>query len=468
MMPHRLTLARMAQLIRQRKLSPVELVEALLRQIERENPHLNAFIEIYADEALAEAGKAASRLAREDSAGPLCGVPVTIKDSLDIKGRVTSCGSLLRRGSVAEAHSTPVERLVKAGAILLGKTSTPEFLYNYETDNRLIGRTSNPWNPEWTAGGSSGGESAAIASFMSPGGVGSDGGGSIREPAHFCGIAGLKPTPGRVPAFGHWPEITPPTGFMGVVGPMARTVEDVSLLFRVLEGPDVRDPYSHEPEPPPRGAQPARIAVLRQCGPTPVQPRCGEAVAQAARLLAELGHPIEELDFQRLDGAFELWRFLFIDWTAPGVRSFINGREFHCSWTGLELISLAAGQAPPTQDQLNSVLAHQSAMRRELVEWMGGDILLLLPGFGTTAFPHRQRRFETPEGCIGLLDAVRTVAPANVLGLPSLAVPVLPGGSGQAPAGIQLMGPPDSEERLLEIGQLLEHARGPLPVPDFN
>ncbi len=466
-MPHRLTLARMAQLIRQRKLSPVELVEALLKQIERRNPRLNAFIEIYDEQARAAALSAADRLAAGDEPGHLFGIPVTIKDSLDIAGRFTSCGSLLRRGICAECHSAPVERLLEAGAIVLGKTSTPEFLYYYETDNRLIGRTSNPWNPEWTAGGSSGGEASAIASLMSPGGVGSDGGGSIREPAHFCGIVGLKPTPGRVPAFGHWPEIAPPTGFMGVAGPMARTVGDVELLFSVLAGPDARDPYSHEPAPPVMPAGKPRIAVLRQAGPVPVQPRCREAVDRAASLLAAEGYSIEEFDFSLIDGAFELWRFLFVDWTAPGVRGFINGRESDCSWTGLELLSLVQDQAAPTRDQLDSVLCRQAAMRRTIADWMAGGILILMPGFGTTAFPHRQNRFETASGPIGLLDAVRTVAPANVLGLPSLVVPVL-AGDGQAPAGVQLMGPPDSEEILFEIGKDLEEARGPLPWPRLS
>ncbi len=456
----------MAQLIRQRKLSPVELVDSLLRRIEGRNAELNAFIEVYAEQALAAAEAALRRLAREDAPGALCGVPVTIKDSFDIAGRVTNCGSLLRRGSAAGKHAAPVERLLAAGAILLGKTSTPEFLYNYETDNRLIGKTSNPWNPLWTAGGSSGGEAAAIAAFMSPGGVGSDGGGSIRQPAHFCGIAGLKPTPGRISIAGHWPEIVPPAGFMGAAGPMARTVEDVALLFRILEGPDERDPYSHEPAPLERGAEPLRIAVLRQCGPTPVQARCRDAVDRAAALLATQGHIVEELDFRLLDGAFELWRFLFIDWAAPGVRAFIGGREHNCSWTGLELLALADGQSPPTQDHLESVLRRRTEIRRELLDRMGGHTLLLLPGFGTTAFPHRQRRFETPGGSIGLLDAVRVVAPANILGLPSLAVPVLPGGGGEAPAGIQLVGPADAEERLLETGLELEEARGPLACPD--
>jgi len=247
---------------------------------------------------------------------------------------------------------------------------------------------------------------------------------------------------------------------------MARTVEDVAILFSALAGPDARDPYSHEPAPPAMPAGKPHIAVLQPAA-IPVQARCSDAVDRAASLFAAEGYEVEEFDFALLEGAFELWRFLFIDWTAPGVRAFINGRESDCSWTGLELLSLVQGCPAPTQDQLDAVLSHQAAMRSAVVTWMSRGNLLLMPGFGTTAFPHRQCRFETPAGAINLLDAVRTVAPANVLGLPSLAVPVL-AGDGEAPAGIQIMGLPDSEALLLDVGRVLEGARGPLPPPPLS
>src|SRR5690606_4937318 len=143
----------------------------------------------------------------------------------------------------ASVDSTAVKRLRSAGGIILGKTNCAEFLGNWETDNYITGRTNNPWNFSHTAGGSSGGESAAISAFFSAGGVGSDGGGSVRVPAHFCGIAGLKPTPGRIPATGHFPEISHPGGLLGVAGPMARTVKDVRMLFDVLAGYDPLDPF---------------------------------------------------------------------------------------------------------------------------------------------------------------------------------------------------------------------------------
>jgi amidase len=234
-MPNHLALADMAERIRKGELSPVELVEAHLRQIERHNPDINAFVIMLADEAR----EAAIRAGRQrESLGPLHGVPVTVKDSFDMQGLPTSCGSRFFEDLPARRDSTAARRLRAAGAIILGKTNCPEFLANYETDNYIIGRTNNPWDLTRTPGGSSGGESAAIASFMSAGGIGSDGGGSVRIPAHFTGIAGMKPTPGRISAAGHVPAITHPGGLLGVAGPMARSARDLKLLFDVLEGYD--------------------------------------------------------------------------------------------------------------------------------------------------------------------------------------------------------------------------------------
>src|ERR1051326_2725328 len=242
-MPQHLTLAQMVAQIRSRRLSPVELVEAHLRQIEKHNPQLNAFVRVLGTEAMDAAKRAEDRPAG-DARGPLDGIPVTIKDSFDMEGLPTTCGSRFFAHLRAANDATAVQRLRAAGAIPIGKTNCPEFLNNYETDNLVTGRTNNPWDLERTAGGSSGGESAAIAAFCSAGGIGSDGGGSVRIPAHFCGIAGLKPTPGRVSAAGHLPEINHPGGLLGVAGPMARTAEDVRILFEVLAGYDSQDPFS--------------------------------------------------------------------------------------------------------------------------------------------------------------------------------------------------------------------------------
>src|SRR5213082_2884900 len=234
----------MAEQIRHRKISPVELVEAHLRKIKKLNPVLNAFVQVDAEGAFRQAREAEVAVRRGAKLGALHGVPVSIKSSIEVAGFRCEAGTKLRQGTVASQDAPLVSRLRDAGAIILGTTKTPELLMAWETDNLLYGRTSNPWDLTRTPGGSSGGEAAAIASGMSAAGVGSDGGGSIRVPAHFSGICGLKPTPGRVPATGHFPESLGPFAALGVVGPMARTVGDLDLLFRIMAGADWGDTSS--------------------------------------------------------------------------------------------------------------------------------------------------------------------------------------------------------------------------------
>src|SRR6202041_2438452 len=193
----------MAEQVRAGEISPVELVEAHLARIERLNPKLNAFATVDAERARARARAAEAAAAApggKNALGSLHGVPVTVKSSIDVAGLACECGSVLRKGYTPETDAPLVARLRGAGAIILGNTNVPEFLMAYESDNSMYGRVNNPWDLARTAGGSSGGESAAIAAGCSAGGVGSDGGGSIRIPAHFTGICGLKPTPGRVPS----------------------------------------------------------------------------------------------------------------------------------------------------------------------------------------------------------------------------------------------------------------------------
>jgi Asp-tRNA(Asn)/Glu-tRNA(Gln) amidotransferase A subunit family amidase len=248
-----------ARRIRAREVSPVEVAREHLERIARLNPFLNAFVDWQPDVVMAQARAAEDAVMRGGSGhtpgdglgrerdhglGPLHGVPISIKSSIDVAGHRCEAGSRLRAGYVAESDAPLVARLRAAGAVILGVTNTPEYLMAWETDNLLYGRTNNPWDLERTAGGSSGGEAAAIAAGPSAGGVGSDGGGSIRVPAHFCGICGLKPTPGRIPSTGHFPKAGGPFALLGVVGPMARTVEDMRVLFEAMAGWDDGDPCS--------------------------------------------------------------------------------------------------------------------------------------------------------------------------------------------------------------------------------
>ena len=231
------TLAEITHEIRSKNVSPVEIVDSHLKRIEALQPKLNAFVHLDPEGAREQARAAESLVLRGARLGPLHGVPLTIKSCIDVAGWPCPAGSLLRKDCASKQDAPLVSRLKAAGTILLGSTNTPEFLMAYETDNLLTGKTSNPWNLAHSAGGSSGGEAAAIAPGCSAGGVGSDGGGSIRVPAHFCGICGLKLTPGHIPATGHFPPGAGAFSWIGVVGPMARTIADVRSLFEVMAGP---------------------------------------------------------------------------------------------------------------------------------------------------------------------------------------------------------------------------------------
>src|SRR6516225_5056855 len=255
--------------LRKRELSPVEIVTAHLERVQEMQPKLNAFVHFDAESALARARKAEAAFVHGEELQALAGITLTVKSSMDVAGWPCPAGSLLRKDYVPTMDAVAVARLEAAGAILLGNTNTPEFLMAYETDNRLTGKTSNPWNLAYSAGGSSGGEAAAIAAGCSMGGVGSDGGGSIRTPAHFSGICGLKPTPGRIPSSGHYPAGNSAFGWLGVVGPMARTVGDLKILFAALREPDgdrlstVRTKAAAElPHPKMRPGAKLRIGIL--------------------------------------------------------------------------------------------------------------------------------------------------------------------------------------------------------------
>ena len=272
------------------------------------NPALNAYVGLDADRARADArgractpapapGTRTAPRTRHPAPGtrqPLLGVPISIKSSISVAGLPFETGSRFRAGVRGDVDATLVARLRAAGAIVLGVTNVAEQLMAWETDNALYGRTNSPWALDRTPGGSSGGEAAAIAAGLSAGGVGSDGGGSIRVPAHFSGICGLKPTPGRVPATGHFPPCGGPFALTGVVGPMARTIDDVRLLLEVMAGADIGDPNGH---PVPLriadcGLQIAdcRVGVFEDDGIVPVDADTRRAIRQAARWLEDAGH----------------------------------------------------------------------------------------------------------------------------------------------------------------------------------
>src|SRR6516162_7702073 len=276
-------------LLRTKKISALELANEYIRQIERLNPQINALVDFDPDRvrALARSIDASTK-----KLGALAGLPVTVKSSISTAGYRCEIGSMVNRGSVPSQDATVVARLRAAGAVILATTNCPEYLMAYVTDNLLHGCTNNPWNLDYTPGGSSGGESAAIAAGMSAGGLGSDSGGSVRVPAHFTGICSLKPTPGRIPGMGHLPPCVGPFSFLGAIGPMARTIGDVKLLFHVLSGQDSADPAS----PPLALRKPSleevkklQVGYFEDDGLVPVTPETRQAVNDAADALRSAG-----------------------------------------------------------------------------------------------------------------------------------------------------------------------------------
>src|SRR6266576_4686799 len=300
----------MSRQVREKRISPVELAEAHLAKIERLNPKLNAFVHVDPEPVRRQAREAEAAVRSGPVLGPLHGVPISIKSSIEVAGMKCEAGTRLRAGLVATHDAPLVERLRRAGVVILGVTNTPELLMAWETDNLLYGRTNSPWDLARTPGGSSGGEAAAIASGMSAAGVGSDGGGSIRVPAHFSGICGLKPTPGRIPATGHFPNSVGPFALIGVVGPMARKVQDLKLLFEVMQGPDIGDPSAVSVPvrwPDRDELKKVPIGYFEDDGRTPVTSETRAAVRTAAEALTRAGFQVEPFRPDGLELARQLW-----------------------------------------------------------------------------------------------------------------------------------------------------------------
>jgi Asp-tRNA(Asn)/Glu-tRNA(Gln) amidotransferase A subunit family amidase len=465
-----LSIAEIAGGLRGNKFQALDVVEAHLKNIARLQPQLNAFTHIDEVGALAQARDADAVRHSGAPIGPLHGVPITLKSSVDVAGWPCPAGSQLRRNYVPMVEAPLVSRLKSAGAIPLGNTNTPEYLMAYETDNALHGtnanRTSNPWNVEHSAGGSSGGEAAAIASGCSAGGVGSDGGGSIRVPAHFCGICGLKPTPGRVPATGHFPPSDGAFSWLGVVGPMARTVADVRALFEVLRGQDAGDALSAPVAPRILSSTDLpgmRIGLLEGAALGTQTLETSAAVQTAAKILALRGFDLEPLRISELPRALELWWFFFGPMVAHLFRDSIAAEdEPQLSAQFREYLEVAGADEGPTLDKLLVACVARDRARAAILRQMDNVHVLLSPVSAAPAFRHSE---GTWRGSSGYRETMRASQWVNLVGFPAISVPIAFSAAG-LPIGVQLIGRPHEEELLLEIAAALEEGRGVWPVPD--
>ena len=380
----------MARLVRERQISSVELISAHLDHIHKINPALNAVVDLLAESALRAAALADAKLARGEPIGPLHGVPISIKDSIDVEGTKSTAGTFGRRNAPpAERDATLVRRLRAAGAIPIAKTNLPDLLFAFESDNLVYGRTNNPYDPARTPGGSSGGESALIAACGSPLGLGSDCAGSVRLPAAFCGIASIKPTSGRLPRTGHVP---PPGGWIEAlwqIGPMARHTEDLILALGPLAAEDGED-FTSPPVPLIPSPDPSvlRVAFFTHNGFFPCTPAIQHAVTRCAEFLARTGLRVEEGKPACIEQAFHLELGLLGADGVDGIDAYlqaIGSTERH------PLLTAWLDRMRPlraTASQLASRWAHWDAYRAEMARFFEQYDAVLCPVYTQAALPH--------------------------------------------------------------------------------
>jgi Asp-tRNA(Asn)/Glu-tRNA(Gln) amidotransferase A subunit family amidase len=443
----------MAQAIRHREVSAVELFDAHAARIAERDPQVNALVFPRLDEARAEAVEADAALARGDHLGPLHGVPFTAKEAIAVAGMPARNGSRLFVDNVSDADAVPLRRLRDAGAILLGKTNVPEFCAHWDTYNELSGATGNPHDVTRSAGGSSGGEAAALASAMTPLGLGSDYGGSIRCPSHFCGVFGLRPGRDTVPWADHYPMVSGPgPRMMASVGPMARCADDLELALAILAPLE------------PAVAAPTGVAVFEEDGLQPVSLACRAAVRQAAGALGEAGHDVVESappGQAEVRAAFDV---VLVHEAASGMLPGLAGHEEELSPPMRDMVEALRGFEPALAPYLEA-FARLARLEVEADAWLGRHGAALCPVAPDVAPPLR--------GSFGPVDG-EPVRPggkltlctyANALGLPAVAVPVARTTAG-LPVGVQLIGRRGHERALLALARELEQALGGWLDPD--
>ena len=461
------TISQLTAGIRSKEISPVEVVDAALHRISECEDRLNSFSYFDRDAARQQAVSAEAAAQRGEDLGPLHGIPLTIKSNIDVAGWPCPAGSTLRKDYVAQQDAPLVARLKAAGAILLGNTNTPEFLMAWESSNLLTGKTSNPWDLTRSAGGSSGGEAAAIASGCCVGGVGSDGGGSIRVPAHFCGICGLKPTPGRVPSTGHFPPGAGLLNWLGAVGPMARTIADVRTLFEVIAGPDPGDalsaPVPLKPAADLKTVAGLRVGLLESVALAKPTRETEAAVKRAAGFLQTQGMIVEPFKLSGLDRALEIWWFFFGPLVAYLFRPTVEGRMDEISPILREYLAYAAPEKPITMDEVIENCAQRDILRAEILRQLQNVPILLSPVSAKPAFRHGEGTYR-PGAEQNYRETMRHSQWLNLAGFPGATVPV--GSSPEGlPIGVQIIGRPHEDELVLTVAEQIEQARGPWQPP---
>jgi len=455
-----LSATELAQRIARRQLSSIEVVDAHLARINTVNPTLNAVVRVLADEARASAALADKRLAAGDMSGPLHGVPFTVKENIDMSGLPTTWGVPALAQAVVPTDAPVVERMLAAGAIPIGRTNLPDMALRIHTVSSLHGLTRNPWNPHRTAGGSSGGEASALASGMSPIGLGNDIGGSLRNPANACGIASIRPSAGRVPdaCYGPMEDRLFAVQVMNVQGPMARRVADVRLGLKVLMGAHPRDPWSIDaPFDGPPLTHPIRVAVLPEPPGGSTDPKVAAVVRRAAQALADAGYVVEEACPPRYEDAVSCWaRLIMGDFgSVLGMLSQTMGAD------ATAFLNNFNQAVPPLADVAawSHLMIERDGIARAWSTFMADRPLLLSPTWTQLPFEHG---FDsaTPAGTAAAKELMRPVVPANLLGLPSACVPAGRDEGTGLPIGVLITGRRLREDLCLEAAEAIEARLG--------
>ncbi len=449
-----MTLTELAAAIRRRKLSSAELTRAMLDRIDRWQPALNAFVRIEKDEALAAAKAADRALSRGKPKGPLHGVPLAHKDMYYVKGKPAGCGSKVREGWIAPVTSTALARLEAAGSFRIGALHMSEFAYNPTGHNSYLGPACNAWDPTRITGGSSSGSATAVAARLVPAALGSDTGGSIRLPAHFCGVTGFKPTNGRVSRA----NALPLSFTLDTVGPLALSAEDCGLIMGIIAGPDPLDPTTtgtptwdaKASRASPKGL---KVGVPTQFYVDDLEPDVAAALDATIGTLRKLGAKITKVDLP--------------DQTVVSAAALIvlavEASSAHAPW----LRTRAADYGPQVRNRLQNGLAYSAVEYLEALRWRGpalaahldaiGDVdVVIAPASRSVAPTIRDTDIGAAPNAEAAIQAItRFMRPVNFLGLPTLVVPAGQSAAGM-PIGMQLIGRPLRDETLIALGRAFQ------------
>jgi amidase len=460
--------SQLLQMLRSRQVSSAELVSAFIERIESLNHHVKSVVTLCEERAGEESDEADRRLSGREDIRPLEGLPITIKDSIETQGIRSTNGMKILEHHIPKEDAPTVARLRAAGAIIIAKTNIPEMAMDYDCDNLLFGSTNNPWHTGRVPGGSSGGEAASLASGMCALGLGSDYAGSIRVPAHFCGIVGLKPTWGTIPGTGHLPPslaAPPPIAHMGTIGPMARYVDDLTLEYNLLRGPHPSTPYtvpSLEAHPENVNLKQVACAFFTDVeSAVPVAAEIRAATERAARALSKIGVPVEQKT-PPIKEAARIWQDYASADGGELLRQMLAGRE-HLSRERLRG-SLLMPQPSKSAAEFFRTAIERDIFRIQLAQFMERYPIVIGPPFCITAFEHSAVEVDIDGNSFDLFAASWPARWVNCAGLPAAVVPAGQDRDG-LPIGVQIVGRAFDEETVLAVAKALEQELGGFKKP---